>query len=316
MATGGDGLKRGIHGFARRQPSIVKGLAWGWSQLYMFQRHLDGAVRHVLSTIDHRVAVKARLGNGMRVIVPWNDDGGRAICDDGFYEPASVDVFERLLRPGMVVVDAGANVGQYTLVASGVVGDAGRVVSFEPDPITCQWLRRNMEINGLRNVSVHQLALYSERTTLELFLATSRDTGSNSLVGEPWVSAARTERVECVPLDECLAAQGVRSVDVIKIDIEGAELFALQGAENVLRTSRPLLMLEFEEERQRASGHSCAELAAFLEERGYELFRVSTPPLQPYHPGRFEPPSLNVLAIPHGRVGETLERLVTPTVNS
>jgi FkbM family methyltransferase len=279
----------------------------------MFQRHYDGAVRHVLSTIDHRVPVKAHLANGMRVVVPWNDDGGRAICDAGLYEPVSVELFERLLRPGMVVVDAGANVGQYTLLACSAIGDGGRVISFEPDPVTFDWLRRNCELNRLRNVSLHQRAVYDERTSLELHLASTRDSGSNSLVAEPWISESKTVRVDCVRLDDVLASEGVHRVDVIKVDIEGAELAALRGAEQTLRAARPVLVVEFEEERQRASGHSCAELAMFLEGLEYDLFRMGIPPLR-YEPGPFEPPSLNVLAIPTEQVASILARLESPPV--
>ena len=247
----------------------------------------------------------------MRVTVAWNDVGGRAICDSGYYEPDSVALFAALLEPGMDVVDVGANFGQYTLVASGIVGSNGSVHSFEPDPETFQWLRRNVMDNGLANVRLNQTALFRETAQKSLFLAEAHSVGSNSLAGDFWDYAGKTVEVSCIAFDDYLRANRIAKVDLMKLDIEGAELDALRGAEGVLQHSKPILLLEFEEERQRAFGSSCAELAEFLRSHEYALFRVGPLPLQAYRIGPGEPPSLNVLAIESSRAEAVLDSVAS-----
>jgi FkbM family methyltransferase len=303
-------VRDAVYWVAEKRPEVLKSAVWMWSRVYLSLGRANAPLRDLLNTLDYRLPAKARLGNGMKVIVPWNDDGGRAIYEAGYYEPQTVRLFAKLLAPGMMVFDVGANIGQYTLVASEQVGPTGEVHSFEPDPTTFQWLSRNVALNKLGNVHLNETALFSEVTTKPLFLATARDTGSNSLVGAPWTSAGRTREVSCTTLDEYARSKKITSVDVIKIDIEGAELPALQGAAGLLGgPKKPLLILEFEEERQRLFGTSCAKLAELLTGYGYALFKVGPFPLQRYVSGPDNPPSLNVLGIPEARVSTVLADL-------
>jgi FkbM family methyltransferase len=301
---------------ARHVPFLVKPAIWAWLRLYVLlgnrgmSGHQFSQVREVLSFLELRVPVHATLGNGMRVIVPLNDEGGHAMFLNGYYEPDTVKLFERLIDTGAIVFDVGANVGQYTLVASGCVGPAGQVHSFEPEPVTFAWLERNVRLNPVTNVHLNPIALFSERTTMKMYVASVRDTGSNSLVGEPWTYSGQTRDVECVTLDDYMAQHGIDHIDVMKMDIEGAELAALKGAQRLFSGPRPpVFIIEFEEDRQRLAGTSCAELARYLTDRGYALFRAETRPLERYVIGPNEPPSLNVLAIPESRVDTVLARL-------
>src|SRR5262249_21732360 len=130
--------------------------------------------------LRYRVPVTARLGNGMKVRVVWNDMIGRTIQQQGYYEPEMVRLFEKLLKPGMILLDIGAHIGQYTLVASQLVGDTGAVHSFEPDPETFNWLSRNLQMNARRNVHLNQLALSGKPGKTKFYLSTLEDIGSNS----------------------------------------------------------------------------------------------------------------------------------------
>lgn len=299
---------------ARAQPDVTKALLWLWSRAYLALPGKRTAVplRKTMSAVGYRVPVSAKLTNGMDIVVPWNDDGGNAIYRAGCYEPATVTRFESVLDSGMTVFDVGANVGQYTLVASDCVGPGGEVHSFEPDPVTFEWLERNVRINALRGVRLNQSAVFEDTQPVKLFLAGIRDTGSNSIVGEPWLESGQSVMARCTTLDLYTKEHSVPRVDVIKIDVEGAELGVLRGAEKLLADHRPVMIIEFEESRQRMAGTSCAELSQHLRDRGYLLYRIGEKPdqaLEPYVIGPNEPRSLNVLAIPESRRTEVFGRM-------
>ena len=300
---------------ARKYPTPAKGVLWLWSRALIWwpnsrSERFNRAFRSLTNRLNYRVPVHAKLGNGMAVTVPWNDDCGRAIWQSGYYESNSVHLIEKLLTPGMVFLDIGANIGQYSLVASRCVGPNGQVHSFEPDPETFRWLTRNVRLNQLKNIPLNQVALFDETGKKDLYLATPQDTGSNSFA-MPWTFSGETCEVSCMTLDEYLKERRIDRVDVVKIDVEGSELPALMGGAECLFKSKnnPILLVEFEEKRQQAFGKSCAALAEFLTKNGYALFRSWTPIPEPYVPGPEYPPSLNVLAIPTNKAASILDGL-------
>ena len=301
---------------AQKCPTLMKGALWLWSRALIWlpnsesERFMNRAFRSLTNKLNYRVPVRTKLGNGMAVTVPWNDDCGRAIWQSGYYESPSVQLIEKLLKPGMVFLDLGANIGQYSLVASRGVGPSGQVHSFEPDPETFRWLTRNVRRNHLQNISLNQVALFDAAGKKELYLATPQDTGSNSFA-MPWTFSGETCEVCCTTLDEYLRERRIERVDVVKIDVEGSELPALIGGRESLFKGqhKPILIVEFEERRQQALGKSCAALAEFLTKQGYALFRSWTPTPEPYVPGPGNPPSLNVLAIPTNKAASVLDGL-------
>jgi FkbM family methyltransferase len=147
-----------------------------------------------------------------------------------------VEVYiESHLAEGFVFVDVGANVGYYTLKASKLVGAAGRVYAIEPVPSTAAVLRANVRLNDCSNVVIHEVAAWSARGKLTL-----------SVPGSLYGLASVTKEgqgavtVEALTLDELL--RGENRVDLIKIDVEGAELEVLRGAQSVLRKARYVVL--------------------------------------------------------------------------
>jgi FkbM family methyltransferase len=257
----------------------------------------DAFTVKLASEFDCRLPVSANLGNGLTIQVALGDHVSRHILRDGYYEPDTVALFDRFLKAGMVVLDIGAHIGQYSLVASRLVGDSGQVHSFEPDPDTYAWLRDNCRRNSLTNVRLNQLALSDTAETRTLYFSMTADIGANSLA-EPKRFSGRKAAVRCLRLDDYLRMQSVGRVHLVKMDVEGAELAVLRGAERLFSgPMRPMLVAEFEEERQVAFGSSCRVLAEWLVQRGYQLFRIGSE-LRPYTPSAADPPSVNVLAMP------------------
>jgi len=266
-------------------------------------------VGKIAGTLSYRIAVWTKLGNGLKIRVAWNDMIGRKICERGYYEPETVRLIEQVVDEGSVFFDVGAHVGQYTLVASQCVGTGGRVHSFEPDPHTFAWLADNVRANQLANVTTNQSAVAADREPKNLYFSTVDDIGSNSLALQN--ARQRTGRsilVDCTTLDAYVTDKRIPRVDMIKADVEGAELSMLLGAKAILGGPRPpMLVLEFEEERQVAFGSSCGRLAEELQRYGYELWRIGQF-LEPYRPRPDDPWSLNILAV-HPSRRAIVERL-------
>ena len=181
----------------------------------------------------------------------------------GMFEPETVHAFAALLAPGMTVLDIGANVGLFTLVAAHRVGPTGRVHAFEPTPELAAHILRNLELNGLENVAVNPIAVSDAAGHAMLHLVEPDDPGENSIVNPS--PGARTLEVPTVTLDGYIAEHDVGRVDVIKIDIEGAEMPALRGARDLLSgDDSPVLVLEFHPTTLAYSGHSPDDMLGLL----------------------------------------------------
>jgi FkbM family methyltransferase len=158
----------------------------------------------------------------------------------------------RLLKPGMRIVDVGANIGYYLLMFREALGDSGYVVCIEPSPENLRELRWNIESNQIKNVSVHECAVGRQRAQMGL-----RD-GINSGV-VPLSEGVFTTSV--VPLDEIVGTQGC---DFLKIDVEGYEWEVLNGSQIVLERFRPTLFLEFHPDLVVRQGGSMAKVMELL----------------------------------------------------
>ncbi len=187
------------------------------------------------------------------------------IAQTGDYEPATRRVCMDALRSGDVFIDIGAHVGLFTVPASSQVGDAGRVVAFEPDSDNRQLLERNVERHGCGNVDVVAAAVSDHAGTM--VLRKSRfNTGDHRIAAE-----GVGERVEVVTLDAWCASAGVQP-RVVKMDVQGAEPQVIAGMHRLLDGAFPLdLFLEFTPSLLRKAGVDPASLMRSLESSGFSL---------------------------------------------
>jgi FkbM family methyltransferase len=219
------------------------------------------------------------IDRGERMMVHLDDWIPFQIFLTGLYQTEELHTrfFRQLVGPGMVVFDIGANVGYYTLQAAVRVRPDGQVHAFEAVSSTYARLTRNLELNGLGNVLAHQRAVSDRRGRVEIFVGDASNTGTSRLSANPANPSGRSEEVEALTIDEYVEAQGVGAVDVIKIDVEGAELAVLGGMNEVLRRGRPRLLVEVT--------HAVAgELFAHLGELGYRPSRITRRGLEPVRP--------------------------------
>jgi FkbM family methyltransferase len=198
----------------------------------------------------------------------------------GVYEPQLSHAFVRVLRPGMVVVDAGANVGQHTLLASTAVGEGGAVHSFEPVPQIFENLSRHVAMNGLRNVHLNRIALWCEETELALGLPAGHDGNRGAYSIRAAERESTAVAAPAIRLDTYIAAQKLGRVDVIKMDVEGAEPFAIRGARETLRRFSPLIFIEVYREGLTGMGSSPQALWDELASFGYRAWEIGYTPAQ------------------------------------
>jgi FkbM family methyltransferase len=204
----------------------------------------------------------------MRLPGSWRGLGKFLFVFRENYEPELADL-EKHVSPGKTFIDVGANFGIYTVVASKLVGEAGRVIAFEPTAQSFDVLRKNVGLNNFNNVLTFRTAVSDEPGTGWLYYGT--DPVQNSLGKNPCWDAGG-EEVVMESLDHVLLQAGVDRVDVIKIDAEGAEELVLRGAVNLFSSMRPIVIYEVNREASAHLGLSEDGATKFLKRLGYEFF--------------------------------------------
>jgi FkbM family methyltransferase len=189
----------------------------------------------------------------------------QAIARDGVWEQEVTQFFRSKLTPDMVVIDVGAHIGYYTLLCASI---AKSVIGFEVNTDAIAALEQNIKLNGFTNVSIIQKALFSRNGYLQF----KRD---QIKISEQATSAQTS--VECVRLDDLAASGNLPThVDLIKIDVEGAELDVICGARAFINTCRPHIIIEVHSRRLPDFSHSASEMLAELQRLGYTYTPIDT----------------------------------------
>jgi FkbM family methyltransferase len=153
---------------------------------------------------------------------------------DPVHEPFETEIVCNLVKRGDVVLDLGANIGYYTLIFAKIVGAEGKVFAFEPDPDNFSLLKKNIEINGYKNVILEQKAVSDKTGTVKLYL--SEDNLADHRIYDSHDGREFIE-IESVSLDDYF--ENVNdNIDFIKMDIEGAEPAAIQGMRSLLKRNQ------------------------------------------------------------------------------
>lgn len=155
------------------------------------------------------------------------------------YEPHVTGAIKAVLKPGMCFVDIGANIGFFSMLAASVVGDAGKVFAFEPYQYNVKMLYHSVQVNGFSQINIFPFAVANKNG---LFIYSNEaSNGKIEAVSDMQMSFS-SDLVYAVRLDDFLPSE---RLDIIKIDVEGAEYMALSGACNLLRKHRPVIFSEF-----------------------------------------------------------------------
>ncbi|MDZ7697253.1 MAG: FkbM family methyltransferase [Deltaproteobacteria bacterium] len=207
--------------------------------------------------------------DGLRILVrnPRQAFIGRSLYLEGTWEQEVTQFVSSNVKPGMILLDVGADIGYYTLLFAKLIGQTGRVFSFEPIPKSKWYLDKNIEMNGLSNVSTFNFALFDKaaKACLEEPLTKSKiNPFKEQLTGSDIV-------VEMKVFDDWKFDKGIAHVDLVKIDVEGAELNVLRGMTDTLQTNRPSLIIEVHPKQLEDFGFSPDDLSEFLIMLGYTI---------------------------------------------
>jgi len=221
-------------------------------------------------------AVITRLGRNLRVRVYPHDVIGEGIYVQGCSETSTWKFVERFLQPGMVFFDLGANLGQYSLLGATRVGPTGSVHSFEPSERMHAELQFNVGLNDLHCICrLNRAAVSDTAGTARLSKYAPGGEVYASLGTQQWARNARVighEEVRTVTLDKYVSEHGIGRVDLIKMDIEGAELLALRGACHLLQgPCSPTIVFEIADVNTEGFGYRAADIVNYLKERGYSV---------------------------------------------
>jgi len=238
-------------------------------------------LRRVLGGLDRQIAaspiavrfgpedlVEHRSRDGFVLFLDRADPSvSRQIADSTTYEPHLTAVFREYCAPGMTVVDVGANIGYFSLLASRLVGASGRVVAIEPNSENCRLILLSADVNGAANVELLPVALDQQRGWAYF----SSHVGSNGglIPGSPSdLVEGRGTVVPTFALDELVDGP----VHFIKFDVEGAEGRAVAGARNLIEKWLPLMTTELSLEMLgRVSGINGEDFLRWFEALGYEI---------------------------------------------
>jgi len=233
-------------------------------------RLIEPAVKLAPSLRTMRSARVVRGREGFRMRVDGSSQTGRILYATGEYERGTTLVIKRLLRPGQTMIDVGGNLGYFSILGARAVGPRGRVVAFEPVERVRRQLLDNVRLNGLENVTVREEALARASGEATFYPGPADDTGLASLRPLEHSTAITLKQAR---LDDLWPPGD--PIALIKMDVEGAELSALEGMDACLAAWSPHLIVEVTDEYLRTLGASAEMLFTFLQTRNYTMKRIA-----------------------------------------
>ena len=173
------------------------------------------------------------------------------------------DFLKAYLKPGDVVVDVGANIGNITLTSAALVGNSGKIISIEPHPVIFKYLSGNISLNNFTNIDIINIAVSDFNGVI--YFSNKACDDQNEVVKEGNL------KVNTMTLDEILI-KSIKSIDLLKIDVEGFELNVLKGASSILDKTK-CIYYESEEKHFKKYGYTTGDLIDMLQSVGFKLFK-------------------------------------------
>lgn len=260
------------------KPDYIRQMYGCHESLFAYRPFLAGKNVERITVTGEDVLVTTRQG----VTMICNPGDWRItpieILNFGDYEKTETALLLSFLTPESVVVDVGANTGWYCITLGKAV-PRGKVLAFEPIPQTLSWLRKNLALNGVDNVRIFEHGLSDEEKELVFFFhpRVSGATSARNLLEE---DEKLEVRAKVRKMDDVLAAEP--GIDLIKCDVEGAEIFALRGGIATIRRTHPVLFVEMLRKWTAKYGYHPNQIIELLGQVGYRCYAVEGGTLRPF----------------------------------
>jgi FkbM family methyltransferase len=211
-------------------------------------------------------------------------------------------VLRRWLRPGDTFIDVGANHGSFSIAAAALVGCDGQIIAFEPQPGLAALVQRSLACRPGK-FEVHPVACGDRSGTVQLHVPRATSGAAGVFEAYSAVPVHRTMTVPVRRLDDLLDARPLGGRSFVKLDVEGSEAAALRGAERLLRSAKPAILLELNDRAMRAAGMTLEALRQLLLDAGYDRFARPGEPrsARPLVGARLDPAQGDVVVLPAHR---------------
>lgn len=244
-------ISRIMKNFQKQQDEkIIRAVNESWNRLY-----------------NSNVFFEYNLNNDVKINL-YKDSVLSRLIYDGF-EKEETDFLERTLKKGDFFVDIGTNIGLFSLLAAKIVGVEGKVLCFEPAPLTFSRLNENLELNNLKNVVTRNIGLSDNNGELTFYVSNNGYDAWNSFAPSQNNKLEGSIKVPVGTLDLELKDIDKSKIKLVKIDVEGWEKFVLNGGKDFFIEFSPIVMVEFTEENTFNAGYPVYEIYDIMQNFGY-----------------------------------------------
>ena len=224
---------------------------------------------------NNHIIIETSIENDIKMALDIHDTIQFDLFFFGQRDTDEIAYLRSNLKEGHVFIDIGANIGYYTLVASKCVGNSGKVIAFEANPNNITMLKKNIQLNNCDNVIINNSAVSDINSKVKLSLPIRTDQSGWATLSkkgeyEKWPKV----EVPATSIDYYLKKENINHVDLIKMDIEGAEVKALNGMENILSSDNPVIISEINLDDLQANDTNIEELESILNRHQYHAYSI------------------------------------------
>ena len=183
--------------------------------------------------------------NGCKLHLIPNDPGiSLELTRFGIHEPVTTQIVQEKIKPGMICLDCGGNIGYYATLESNLVGKEGRVIAIEPSPVNVKYLEKNLKLQNQENFEVHNLACGNTDGEITFVVHKISNMCRVANEGETESEDKKFVKIPVKKLDTFLADKKLPRLDLLRMDIEGSELRLFEGAVKTIRKYKPMIQIE------------------------------------------------------------------------
>jgi len=231
--------------------------------------------RIVIPNVDRwGEALVTKTKDGLKYNVKFPDVIQMYIYFFGIWEPVITRYFKSTLSKGDIVIDVGANIGYFTCLSSKLVGETGSVHAIEASPSIFGLLRQNVNLNNISNTNLYNHAVFNKSSNLKLFKSKADNIGATSLFERDDVSSKFETVIKSDKLSDIVGMEVLKKANLIKIDIEGAEWFAIDGIKDVISEVKADWLVEIDPKEIEKRGGNLHDMMAVFYENGFSAYQI------------------------------------------